>query len=450
MSSTVLLLGLEYLDELWSGATSVAAPVIRSDLGLTYAALTLVTLSGPSVLALWIEPPLLLWLAGRGGRMRLPVAALCLSAGLMAAAFATGPTGLLLGMTFAFVASGVCTSLAQVHLMEADTERREVWMARWGLAGALGDLSAPLVVVLAATISKGASWRVALSLCALGCAVHALVFTWRLARISHQLASGSRRDSASQDFRRPTEYSLYLRGRRKCCEVEDQARRRDVGEISGLASEVADGASHKREAGPCEADAGAARPPLRQALVAATRNRRLLGWLIAGLFCTPLDEILVTFGALHMRDTLGWDGPARSAALFACSLGAALGLLIAERLLASMEALWLLSGSAVACGAAFVAWWSCSDPTVGTVMLFLVGMTAAPHYPIVQAQAYRAMPEAAIVVAVVGGLLESLALVMPPLLGMIADHHGLPAATALLLVQPLALLCAAWGLRSAR
>lgn len=51
-----------------------------------------------------------------------------------------------------------------------------------------------------------------------------------VARGFRDFGIGSRRGAASQGFRRVTEQHLRLQVRRKCCEIEEQTRRRDVGE----------------------------------------------------------------------------------------------------------------------------------------------------------------------------------------------------------------------------
>jgi len=57
---------------------------------------------------------------------------------------------------------------------------------------------------------------------------------WAPARIFTNAASDRAGIRLHKAFRRPTKYCLYLRGSRKHCGVENQARRCGVGEISGL------------------------------------------------------------------------------------------------------------------------------------------------------------------------------------------------------------------------
>jgi len=46
-------------------------------------------------------------------------------------------------------------------------------------------------------------------------------------------------------------------------------------------------------------------PPLRAAVAAAIRNRSLRLWLLGVFLCGALDEVLVAFAALHLRERLG-------------------------------------------------------------------------------------------------------------------------------------------------
>ena len=57
---------------------------------------------------------------------------------------------------------------------------------------------------------------------------------WQLGRIPHHIASGSRSGSVSQGFSLDEEYRPSFEESEKPCGIEDQARRREVGEGCGL------------------------------------------------------------------------------------------------------------------------------------------------------------------------------------------------------------------------
>ena len=83
------------------------------------------------------------------------------------------------------------------------------------------------------------------------------------------------------------------------------------------------------------------------------RNRRLVIWLSATALCGLLDEILVVFAALHLRDDLGLGPAARSAVLACFVAGAIVGLALVDRLLRRGDPLRLLAASAATCAVAF-------------------------------------------------------------------------------------------------
>ena len=144
------------LDELVFGAREAAWPLIRDDLALSYGAIGLV-LSGPSLVALVVEP--LIGLAAVGGRRRAFVVGggLCFATGLAAAAVAPSWWALLLGFSLLYPASGAFVSLSQATLMDLQPDRREHNMARWMVAGGSGAVVGPLL--LAAALWSGLGWR---------------------------------------------------------------------------------------------------------------------------------------------------------------------------------------------------------------------------------------------------------------------------------------------------
>jgi FSR family fosmidomycin resistance protein-like MFS transporter len=144
------------LDELVFGAREAAWPLIRDDLSLSYAVIGVV-LSGPSLVALFVEPAI--GLAAVGGRRRAFVIAggICFAAGLAAAAVASAWWLLLLGFALLYPASGAFVSLSQATLMDLQPARREHNMARWMVAGGVGAVIGPLL--LAAALWLGLGWR---------------------------------------------------------------------------------------------------------------------------------------------------------------------------------------------------------------------------------------------------------------------------------------------------
>ena len=65
--------------------------------------------------------------------------------------------------------------------------------------------------------------------------------------------------------------------------------------------------------------------PFREALRSALTHRTPMLWLLGGGLCIFLDEILVAFGALYMRDVLDFGAAQRSTVLSLFGLGCAVG-----------------------------------------------------------------------------------------------------------------------------
>jgi MFS transporter, FSR family, fosmidomycin resistance protein len=186
---------------------------------------------------------------------------------------------------------------------------------------------------------------------------------------------------------------------------------------------------------PDEAEAAAA--PARW--TAALRPRLLL-WLLGVTFCDLLDEILVVFASLHLRDTLGAGPAERSLVLAAFVAGGGLGLAITDRLLARVAALRLLAVAAAACIALYLAWLATATLWLSAVLMVGVGAATAPLYPIAAAQAYAALPGRSGTVNAVGHAFTPLAMAFPLGLGWLADAVSPAAALTVLVAQPVVLL----------
>ncbi len=152
----LILLVIELLDELVFGIREAAWPLIRDDLGLTYAQVGIL-LSLPSFLANFIEP--VLGILGDVWRRRILVlgGGAVFALALLMVAFSES-FGLLLAAFILFnPASGAFVGLAQAALMDHDPERHEQNMARWTFAGSIGVSGGPLL--LGVGIALGLGWR---------------------------------------------------------------------------------------------------------------------------------------------------------------------------------------------------------------------------------------------------------------------------------------------------
>lgn len=175
MELTIIFLVIELLDELVDGVRGAAWPLIRHDLDLSYLQIGMV-LTLPSLIASAIEPVLGIW-GDIGQRRHLILGggigfaiALCLIA-------LSQDFGLFLtGFVILSPASGSFVSLSQASLMDLDPTRHEQNMARWALAGSLGNVLGPFI--LAGVIAWQQSWRGAFFVLAL-LTSWALVLLWK-------------------------------------------------------------------------------------------------------------------------------------------------------------------------------------------------------------------------------------------------------------------------------
>ena len=181
-------------------------------------------------------------------------------------------------------------------------------------------------------------------------------------------------------------------------------------------------------------------PRLSDALRTAFGNRALLLWLLAAWLCSLLDEIVVAFGALYLRDQFDADAMARGLVLMALMAGTLLGLALLDRALRRYRPLALLRLCSAGAGVAYLAWLFAPTLLASAVCFFVTGMFAAPLYPLAKAQAYRALPGQSGMVNAVGSAFIPLDLLTPVILGFVADQFGLVITLLLLSIQPIGLL----------
>ncbi len=205
----------------------------------------------------------------------------------------------------------------------------------------------------------------------------------------------------------------------------------------------------------CRAPLDAARDtrdeePARQGLLATLRDalhdRMLIAWLFGCALCDLLDEILVVFASLHLRQQ-GASTYEQMLTVAAFTAGGALGLVGIDRLLRVRSERWMLVVSAVATLISFAAWLAL--PIVPLALL--VGAASAPLYPLAAAQAYAARPDGSGSVLAAQHLFTPLGLALPWLIGVVADAAGTGVALAVLAVQPIGLIVlVAWSRATSR
>jgi MFS transporter, FSR family, fosmidomycin resistance protein len=384
-------LGIELLDELVDGTKSAALPLIRAGLHLSYTEIGLLV-AVPLLAGSLIELPLGL-VAGYGRRRNLLVLAggLVLAGSLVVVALSGVFGVLLVGLVAFFPASGAFVSLTQAALMDdaGDGPGQQQRMASWNLAGAVGAVAGPLLLVL--VLTAGGTWRWAYLLLA-GLAVVATVAAAAGGPAKRTLSSSGGQDSAVG------------------------------GGADAGAGEAADRATGAREA------------------LAAIRQGDLARWLILLEVTDLLLDVLTGYVAIYLVD-VGHVSPARAAIAVAVRLGAMLAgdvafVPIARRVSAGTA----LRASAVAAALLYPAFLLLPWFGAKLAVLAALSIATACWYPVAQAGLYGSVPGRSGVAVFWSSAAGFVGAIGPLAVGLLAQRLGLTWALAALAVAPLAVL----------
>ena len=378
---------VDFLDEVGSGIAPVSAADIRDEFAVAYSGIALMLLVAPLLLSLVVEGPLLLY-SDRWRRDR--VATFCIAAmGVCMLLAATASSPWMLALWFGAWGSigGLGCGLCQGVLMDAYPDARERWMTRWTLMGAIGDSATPILIV--AVTAAGWGWREALAVAGALHLLHALV----LSRVRLDDETQTSDEGSEEDDENEPEGSMWEK--------------------------------------------------LREAL----RDRKLMLWLAACALCCLLDEILVAFGALFLRDELGAGVEVQGLAFLAAAVGGAVGLAVTDRLLTRVDPLRLLIATSLATAVVFAAWLCVRSIPASVILLGLIGLFCSPLYPICAARAYAARPGQTGLVSALDQLFAPFPLLAPLLIGFVADEVGIVIALAILVVQPIGVVAVALAQR---
>lgn len=368
---------IELVDELVDGAEGAAWPLLRQDFSLSYAQVGLL-LTVPAVLANLIEPVLGL-LADAGRRRPLVLGGgACLAASLLLTAVAGGFWPLLLSLLLCSPASGAFVTLTQAAWMDADPARREQNMARWTLAGSVGNVVGPLLISLAVTLGLG--WRPVYALLA-ALAALGLVLIWPSPGLHPP--SGERPVPA-----------------RRARSLRDSA--------SDLLGQVR-------------------RPAVWNALLLLQGSDLVL-------------DVFRAFVALYFVDAVG-SGAAQAGLAVAVLTGVGLlGDALAVPLLDRMSGVAFVRRAAPAVAGLLAAFLLL--PWMGAKLAALggIGLLTSGWYPVLQARLYHLLPGRGGAVMALNSLASLLGAGVPVGLGLLADRFGVQHALWLLMAGPLLLL----------
>jgi MFS transporter, FSR family, fosmidomycin resistance protein len=395
-------LAVVLVDELVDGAKNAALPLMRTDLRLTYGQIGLLA-SVPLLLGSVLELPLGV-VAGHGRRRRLAVlggGAVFILA-LAIAATARSFAGLLVAFVLFFPASGAFVSLTQSGLMDADPGRREQHMARWELAGSVGSVTGP--VVLVAVLGAGGGWRSAYLVLALA-ALLAWLGVIRAGRETR--AAGAGRETRAAGAGRET---------------------RAAG--AGRETRAAGAGRETRSA-------------VRRA-IGALRQPGVVRWLTLIQVCDLLLDIFTGFLGLYLVDVVHATS-AQAAVGVAIRLATGLaGDVVLVGVLERVGGLGVLRASTVAATLLYPGFLLVPGLWPKLVLLGCLSVVTAPWYPLLQAQLYRSLPDESGVVVTLSSAATLIGGTAPLAVGLLAQRLGLGwALTSLVVVAP-CLLAGLW------
>ncbi|MDV3348133.1 MFS transporter [Leptothoe sp. LEGE 181152] len=375
MSLTIIFLIIELLDELVGGVLDPAWPLIRQDLNLSYGQVGLL-LATPSTISQIIEPIFGIW-ADMGHRRRLIIGGgMGFAIALFLLSFSQDFTGFTLGLMLLGPASGSFVNIAQATLMDLEPTRHEQNMARWTLAGSLGNVMGPLILAVAIALNQG--WRGALFILAVLSGLMA-VLLWRSPNLFRLTSSPEARKvhSLNHGFRNA---------------------------------------------------------------ISALKRPNIVRWLTLLQFSDLMLDVFRGFVALYFVDVVNTNATQASFAMAIWLGFGLLGDFLLIPLLERVRGLTYLKVSVILVLCLYPAFLLVPSLTTKYIVLGCLGFLNAGWYSILQGQLYTAMlgqSGSVITLSNLFGLIGSLA---PLLIGVAALYIGLGNAMWILIAAPIALL----------
>ena len=373
---TLLFLFIEFFDELNYGVEGAALPALRADLSLSYAQVGLM-LALPGVISTFIEPALLLLGDTRLRKQLVVGGGLAVVLSLLLLGTAKSFPTLLVAFVIGYPASGAFVTLSQATLMDDNPGREAQMMARWTLAGSLGNLIGPLVMAGGFALALGWRWAF-LVLAALTLILVGLV----LVRAFPSQAKQERQEGKPH--------------------VISPARLfRDLREVLG--------------------------------------NRLLIRWIILEEFADLLMDVFTSYAALYIADVMGVSPAGTSFLLGLLMLTGLLSDVILIPLLERFSGRRLIRASATAAIFVYTAWLLVPWFWAKVVLLVMIRLSTMGWYPVLAGEAYATVPGKSGTVSAAGSLGGLLGAGLVWLVGWVASAYGLPTAMWLLLLGPVSL-----------
>ncbi len=386
----LVLLIIEFLDEVIYGAQEAALPLIQSDLGLSYAEIGLL-FSIPAFISTLIEPFIGI-LGDLPGKRRALVlgGGVVLALGLALFGLAPSLIVLIIVTSINYPASGAFVSLAQASLMDSDPKRHEQNMARWGFAGSLGVIGGSTLVF--AITSLDISWRVMMLglACITGIVV---VIAWR--------------------------YSFTFNGSDEVATVTNDVDNSQVADLED--------------------------PPLtfREAVkgaVNALKQREVLRWLLLLEFSDLMLDVLTAYLSLFFVNELGLSVETGALILMVMRVIGMVGDFLVIPLLEIISGITFLRFTAGLQLILFPAFLLVEPIALKLIILSASHFFSAGWYPIIQARLYSALPGRSGTVITVTSIFGMVSSMIPLIIGVIANEFGLVTALWAMLSSPIVIL----------
>lgn len=372
---TFLFLLIEFFDELNYGVGNVALPAIRTDLGFSYIQVGLL-LGVPGIVNTFIEPVLMLLGDTRYRKQIMLGGGLAIILSLVAIGSARSFPLVLLGMVIAYPASGAFVSLSQATLMDHNPGREPHMMARWTLAGSLGNLIGPLI--LAGGFTLGFGWRWAYYAMAGICSV-LVVLTW----LRH--------------FARPELQAAM-----------PESATPGISLLSGLWKSV--------------------------------RNPQLLRWMILLPLSDLLLDVLTGYLPLYFIDVTGMSVARAGLMMSVLMLVGLVSNILLIPILERYSGLKLVRISAGLAGLLYVAWLLVPWLWMKIGLIILIRLVTMGWYEVLQGEAFATIPGRSGTVMAVNSIFGLLDGGISFVVGWVAAQAGLPAAMWILLLGPISLV----------
>lgn len=374
----LIFLLIEFFDELHYGVDGAVLPAIRTDFGLTYGQIGLL-LGLPHIVGSLIEPFIMLLGDTRLRKSLMIAGGVSIFLLLGSIARTTAFPVLLAATLLNYPASGAFVSLAQASLMDMNPGRQPQAMARWTVAGSLGNLIGPLMV--AAGFNQGWGWRwsfATLSLLAL--ALAALLMTQKV-----------RLQVPPSHVREPESMPAH-----------------------GLKLALGN-------------------------LKAAAANRLLLRWVGLLQISDLLLDVFTGYAVLYFADVVGFS-PAQTSLLLALLMATSLAAdLLLIPLLERVPGRSLVRATAGIAAVLYPIWLLVPLPAAKVGVLVLLRFATIGWYQVLQGEAFASEPDRSgtvMAITSVGSLLGGGLIWM---VGWVASLAGLPLAMWLLLIGPVGL-----------